>query len=220
MSFRLVNARLTNAVLLQISHVSYGLYDFRDEGCLGCRTFEMWDVWGLGCSTYGMFRMWDVWDVGCSWCGMFGMWYVWDVVCSACGIFGMWDVWDVGCSGCGIFGMLDVQDVAWLGCGICGMWDVYDVGCSGCGMLEMWTSVKLAMHGPCMASHTWLIHEFYYLMCFLNFILKLCLYCRKTFRFCCFFVFDPVIRSSLRRCSVRKGVLRNFAKFTGKHLCH
>ena len=26
-------------------------------------------------------------------------------------------------------------------------------------------------------------------------------------------------RSSHRRCSVRKGVFRNFAKFTGKHLC-
>ena len=26
-------------------------------------------------------------------------------------------------------------------------------------------------------------------------------------------------RSSQRRCSVRKGVLRNFTKFTGKHLC-
>ena len=26
-------------------------------------------------------------------------------------------------------------------------------------------------------------------------------------------------RSSHRRCSVRKGVLRNVAKFTGKHLC-
>ena len=26
-------------------------------------------------------------------------------------------------------------------------------------------------------------------------------------------------RSSHQRCSVRKGVLRNFAKFTGKHLC-
>ena len=26
-------------------------------------------------------------------------------------------------------------------------------------------------------------------------------------------------RSSHRRCSVRKGVLGNFAKFTGKHLC-
>ena len=26
-------------------------------------------------------------------------------------------------------------------------------------------------------------------------------------------------RSSRRRCSVRIGVLRNFAKFTGKHLC-
>ena len=27
------------------------------------------------------------------------------------------------------------------------------------------------------------------------------------------------IRSSHQRCSVRKGVLRNFTKFTGKHLC-
>ena len=26
-------------------------------------------------------------------------------------------------------------------------------------------------------------------------------------------------RNSHRRCSVRKGVLTNFAKFTGKHLC-
>ena len=26
-------------------------------------------------------------------------------------------------------------------------------------------------------------------------------------------------RNSQRRCSVRKGVLRNFTKFTGKHLC-
>ena len=26
-------------------------------------------------------------------------------------------------------------------------------------------------------------------------------------------------RSSHRRCSVRKGVVKNFAKFTGKHLC-
>ena len=28
-----------------------------------------------------------------------------------------------------------------------------------------------------------------------------------------------IFRSNHRRCSVRKGVLRNFAKFTGKHLC-
>ena len=27
------------------------------------------------------------------------------------------------------------------------------------------------------------------------------------------------IRSNHQRCSVRKGVLRNFAKFRGKHLC-
>ena len=30
---------------------------------------------------------------------------------------------------------------------------------------------------------------------------------------------QKAIRSSHQRCSVRKGVLRNFAKFTGKHLC-
>ena len=29
----------------------------------------------------------------------------------------------------------------------------------------------------------------------------------------------PIYRSSHRRCSVRKGVLRTFAKFAGKHLC-
>ena len=28
-----------------------------------------------------------------------------------------------------------------------------------------------------------------------------------------------LFRSSHQRCSVRKGALRNFAKFTGKHLC-
>ena len=28
-----------------------------------------------------------------------------------------------------------------------------------------------------------------------------------------------ILRSSHRRCSLRKGVLRNFVKFTGKHLC-
>ena len=40
--------------------------------------------------------------------------------------------------------------------------------------------------------------------------------------FCsCFFrrLVSSFFRSSHRRCSVRKGVLRNFAKFTGKHLC-
>ena len=29
----------------------------------------------------------------------------------------------------------------------------------------------------------------------------------------------PIFRSSHQRCSVRQGVLRNFTKFTGKHLC-
>ena len=30
---------------------------------------------------------------------------------------------------------------------------------------------------------------------------------------------NQLYRSSHQRCSLRKGVLRNFAKFTGKHLC-
>ena len=32
-------------------------------------------------------------------------------------------------------------------------------------------------------------------------------------------VYHSKYRNNHRRCSVRKGVLRNFAKFTGKHLC-
>ena len=31
--------------------------------------------------------------------------------------------------------------------------------------------------------------------------------------------FGDKFKSSHRRCSVKKGVLRNFVKFTGKHLC-
>ena len=29
---------------------------------------------------------------------------------------------------------------------------------------------------------------------------------------------EPIDKSSHRKCSVKKGALRNFAKFTGKHL--
>ena len=29
----------------------------------------------------------------------------------------------------------------------------------------------------------------------------------------------PCVRSSHQRCSIKKGALKNFAKFTGKHLC-
>ena len=32
-------------------------------------------------------------------------------------------------------------------------------------------------------------------------------------------ILSSVLRSSHRRCSVKKGVLRNFTKLTGKHLC-
>ena len=37
------------------------------------------------------------------------------------------------------------------------------------------------------------------------------------FNYLIFYLFG--FRSSHRRCSVKKGVLRNFTKFTGKHLC-
>ena len=29
-----------------------------------------------------------------------------------------------------------------------------------------------------------------------------------------------LVRSSHQRCSMKKGILKNFSKFTGKHLCH
>ena len=41
----------------------------------------------------------------------------------------------------------------------------------------------------------------------------------KKFLFRRLLVIPSQNRSSHRRCSVRKGVLRNFAKFTGEHLC-
>ena len=36
---------------------------------------------------------------------------------------------------------------------------------------------------------------------------------------CNIFGWSSVIRSSHQRCSMKKGVFRNFGKFTGKHLC-
>ena len=41
--------------------------------------------------------------------------------------------------------------------------------------------------------------------------------CQKQKSFC--ILKDLTDRNSHRKCSVKKGVLRNFAKFTGKHLC-
>ena len=32
-------------------------------------------------------------------------------------------------------------------------------------------------------------------------------------------IVEIIYRSNHQRCSIKKGVLRNFAKFTGKHLC-
>ena len=53
-----------------------------------------------------------------------------------------------------------------------------------------------------------------------NFLkLQMIKYLFKTSVTVCLGKFLKKNRISHRRCSVRKGVLRNFAKFTGKHLC-
>ena len=41
----------------------------------------------------------------------------------------------------------------------------------------------------------------------------------RIFRNICFEEHLRMPRSSHQRCSIKKGVLRNFTKFTGKHLC-
>ena len=46
---------------------------------------------------------------------------------------------------------------------------------------------------------------------------KTCNFIRKRLQYC--EVYNNT-RSSHQRCSIIKGVLINFAKFTGKHLCH
>ena len=46
--------------------------------------------------------------------------------------------------------------------------------------------------------------------------------CRPSLKFLESFITigdDITVRSSHQRCSMKKGVLRNIAKFTGKHLC-
>ena len=59
--------------------------------------------------------------------------------------------------------------------------------------------------------------NFYQLCCGAMFIstTKLCLINPEP-RLCAL----PICRSSHQRCSVKKGVLRNLTKFTGKNLCH
>ena len=44
---------------------------------------------------------------------------------------------------------------------------------------------------------------------------------RHQNKLCCFTYFMPLVsfRSSHQRCSIQKGVLRNFTKFAGKHQC-
>ena len=77
MTFMLAKFSLTIAVVLQFFFMAYdvcdGLCDVQDEGCLGFRTFTIWDIWDMGYSGYGMLGMWNVRDMGCSGCGMFEM---------------------------------------------------------------------------------------------------------------------------------------------------
>ena len=46
-----------------------------------------------------------------------------------------------------------------------------------------------------------------------------CNFCKKNYLQCYRLYNFPSFRSTHWRCSVRKDVLRNFAKFTGKHQC-
>ena len=43
--------------------------------------------------------------------------------------------------------------------------------------------------------------------------------CTKKWDICKFLFFGRFPRSNQRKCSLKKGVLKNFAKFTGNHLC-
>ena len=56
---------------------------------------------------------------------------------------------------------------------------------------------KLAMHGPCMASHAWLIHDSRILVfnVFFNLIPKLRLYCREIIPFLLLFCYLLVVIS-------------------------
>ena len=54
-------------------------------------------------------------------------------------------------------------------------------------------------------------------MCFSYLIVQL-LILGLRYSECCFFFYSSIYGSSHRRCSVKKGVLKNFANFTGKHL--
>ena len=58
-------------------------------------------------------------------------------------------------------------------------------------------------------------NSFFHILCSLIYVRFTCiLFCIMKLA-----LYLKTIRSSHRTCSVRKGVLRNFAKFTGKHLC-
>ena len=62
-----------------------------------------------------------------------------------------------------------------------------------------------------------LIGEFHDLFKFRRFHYIEYIYASLTFAV---YLLSETSRSSHQRCSIKKGVVRNFSKFTGKHLCH
>ena len=82
-----------------------------------------------------------------------------------------------------------------------GAWAVCRIKGSGAGVFEGWVDtqiLKMIINNNIKAT-------------FLLFI--------TVFKFHGYTVFKENYRSSHRRCFIRKGILKNFTKFTGKHLC-
>ena len=69
---------------------------------------------------------------------------------------------------------------------------------------QHWLSSKLAHFSPMFSYSTFWKHQ-------KNF-------CYLTGFWCFQVVYNRTFRSSHRRCSIKKGVLKNLTKFTGKHL--
>ena len=56
-------------------------------------------------------------------------------------------------------------------------------------------------------------------LCFLPRLLWIWGHLYRVYNICVIMVSSALCRSSHRKCSIKKGVLRNLTKFTGKHLC-
>ena len=78
--------------------------------------------------------------------------------------------------------------------------------CNNTLLSSQWTNSSSKTTSGCLCFYFHLFEHFWHFV----------------FRLSCYQTSNSVTalcRSSLRGCSVRKGVLRNFAKFKGKHLC-